>query len=126
MQVHLRTYKEFIVWQRAMDLATEVYRLTKLLPKFETYGLADQMRRAAVSIPSNIAEGQGRNSAREFINFLGIARGSPNELETQLLLCVKLNYFKQEDITLALNFCIEVSKMLNALIKKIRTSLDHS
>ena len=126
MQVHLRTYKEFIVWQRAMDLATEVYRLTKLLPKFETYGLADQMRRAAVSIPSNIAEGQGRNSAREFINFLGIARGSQNELETQLLLCVKLNYFKQEDITLALNFCIEVSKMLNALIKKIRTSLDHS
>ena len=126
MQVHLRTYKEFIVWQRAMDLATEVYRLTKLLPKFETSGLADQMRRAAVSIPSNIAEGQGRNSAREFINFLGIARGSQNELETQLLLCVKLNYFKQEDITLALNFCIEVSKMLNALIKKIRTSLDHS
>ena len=124
--MHLQSYKEFTVWQKAMDLATEVYRLARLLPKFETYGIGDQMRRAAVSIPSNIAEGQGRNSAKEFINFLSIARGSQNELETQLLLCVKLEYFKQEEIALALNLCVEVSKMLNVLIKKIRTSLDHS
>lgn len=124
--MHLQSYKEFTVWQKAMELATEVYRLTRLLPKFETYGIGDQMRRAAVSIPSNIAEGQGRNSVREFIHFLAIARGSQNELETQLLLCVKLDYFKQEEVSTALNLCVEVSKMLNTLIKKIRDGLDHS
>ncbi|MBR4904441.1 MAG: four helix bundle protein [Selenomonadaceae bacterium] len=124
--MHLQSYKEFTVWQKAMELATEVYHLTRLLPKFETYGIGDQMRRAAVSIPSNIAEGQGRNSVREFIHFLAIARGSQNELETQLLLCVKLDYFKQEEVSTALNLCVEVSKMLNTLIKKIRAGLDHS
>ena len=122
--MYLKSYKEFTVWQRAMELATEVCRLTRLLPKFETYGLADQMRRAAVSIPSNISEGQGRISAKEFIHFLGIARGSQNELETQLLLCENLGYLKPEDTATALNLCTEVSKMLNVLIKKIRISLD--
>ena len=121
--MYLKSYKEFTVWQRAMELATEVCRLTRLLPKFETYGLADQMRRAAVSIPSNISEGQGRISAKEFIHFLGIARGSQNELETQLLLCENLGYLKPEDTATALNLCTEVSKMLNVLIKKIRISL---
>ena len=124
--MYLQSYKEFTVWQRAMELAAEVYRLAGLLPKFETYGLAYQMRRAAVSIPSNIAEGQGRNSTKEFINFLAIARGSQNELETQLLLCVKLEYFKQAEVSIALDLCLEVSKMLNVLIKKLRASLNQS
>ena len=121
-QMSLNSYKEFTVWQKAMALAAEVYRLASLLPKFETYGLADQMRRAAVSVPSNIAEGQGRNTTKEFVHFLSIARGSQNELETQLLLCEKLSYLEQKDIAIALNLCIEVNKMLNVLIRKLRTS----
>ena len=125
LRMHLQSYKEFVVWQRAMELAVEIYRLMKLLPKFETYGIADQMRRAAVSIPSNIAEGQGRDSVKEFIHFLSIARGSRNELETQLLLCVQLEYLAHKDVELALNLCVEVSKMLNSLIKKLRASLNH-
>ncbi len=124
MELNLKTYKEFKVWQKAMDLTVEIYRLVKLLPKEETYALSDQMRRAVVSIPSNIAEGQGRNSTREFINFLGIARGSNSELETQLQICVMLNYVKNEEAEKALNLCTEVGKMLNTLIKKLRQGLD--
>ncbi len=88
----LTNYKELIVWQKSMSLVTEIYQLVKFLPKEETYALSDQMRRAAVSIPSNIAEGQARNSTREFVNFLSIARGSKAELETQLMICVRLKY----------------------------------
>ena len=114
-------YKDLIVWQKAIDLSVEVYRLVKLLPKIEIYGLADQMRRAAVSIPSNIAEGKGRNSAREFVHFLSIARGSQKELETQIYLCTRLEYFTEENALTAFNLCEEVSKMLNALIIKLQS-----
>ena len=106
-----------------MDLAAEIYSLVKLLPKTETYALSNQMRRAAVSVPSNIAEGQGRNSAKEFIKFLAIARGSQCEIETQLQLCVRLGYFSAEKTENALNLCEEISKMLNALIKKISSRI---
>ena len=114
-------YKDLIVWQKAIDLSVEVYRLVKLLPKIETYGLADQMRRATVSIPSNIAEGKGRNSAREFVHFLSIARGSQKELETQIYLCTRLEYFTEEDASTAFNLCEEVGKMLNTLIIKLQS-----
>ena len=106
-----------------MDLAAEIYRLVKILPKSETYALSDQMRRAVISIPSNIAEGQGRNTTREFINFLGFARGSQKELETQLQLCVKVGYMTDEEIFVAMNLCEEVGKMLNTLIKKLKSTL---
>ena len=115
-------YKDLIVWQKAIALSIEIYRLVKLLPKFETYGLADQMRRAVVSIPSNIAEGKGRNSAREFVHFLSIARGSQKELETQIYLCTQLEYFTDEDASVAFNLCEEVGKMLNALIIKLQSA----
>ena len=115
-------YKDLIVWQKAIALSIEIYRLVKLLPKFETYGLADQMRRAVVSIPSNIAEGKGRNSAREFVHFLSIARGSQKELETQIYLCTQLEYFTDEDASAAFNLCEEVGKMLNALIIKLQSA----
>ncbi|MBO5720510.1 MAG: four helix bundle protein [Bacteroidales bacterium] len=81
-------YKNLLVWQKAMDLVVEIYKISKLLPKEEKYGISDQIRRSAVSVPSNIAEGQSRNSIKEFIQFLSIARGSLAELETQLLICV--------------------------------------
>ena len=122
--MHLQSYKDFQVWQRAMDLTVEIYKLVKLLPKEETYALSYQMRRAVVSIPSNIAEGQGRNSTKEFINFLTISRGSQNELETQLQICIRLNYITEKDAKNALNLCEEIGKMLNSLIKKLRQTLD--
>lgn len=84
------------------------------------------MRRAAVSIPSNIAEGQGRISTREYINFLAIARGSQTELETQLQICLRLKYFSQEESTVALNLCEEVNKMLNSLITSLKSRLKNT
>ena len=122
--MYLQSYKEFTVWQKAMDLTVEIYKLVKLLPKEETYALSDQMRRAVVSIPSNIAEGQGRNSTKEFVKFLGIARGSNSELETQLQICMKLNYVTDQEAEKTLKLCEEVGKMLNSLIKKLRQGLD--
>ncbi|MDE6561078.1 MAG: four helix bundle protein [Muribaculaceae bacterium] len=86
-------FKDLRVWQQSMDLVTDIYRLLDNLPKEERYGLADQIRRCSVSIPSNIAEGQARNSNKEFIHFLSISRGSLAELETQLILCIRLKYF---------------------------------
>ena len=104
-----------------MSLVEETYRLVKLLPKEEQYALSDQMRRAAVSVPSNIAEGQARSSTREFANFLSISRGSLAELETQFMICVRLKYLTRSHIETALSLCAEVGKMLNALIGKLST-----
>ena len=113
-------YQSLIVWQKSMDLTIEIYRLTKKLPKDELYGLTNQLRRAAVSIPSNIAEGNGRASTGDYLRFLSIARGSKSEIETQLLLCVKLNYVQQSEIEESLKLCTEIGKMLNAMISKFR------
>src|SRR5665647_1247433 len=95
-----RYYMDLICWQKAMDLVTEIYRLTKQLPKEEVFGLASQLRRAAVSIPSNVAEGQGRLSKGEFRTFLGNARGSLSELETQILICKNLDYIAEQELSL--------------------------
>ncbi len=113
-------YKDLKSWQKAMDLTAEVYRLTKKLPKDELYGLTNQLRRAAVSIPSNIAEGNARASTREYLRFLSIARGSVAEVETQLLLCVRLGYLTQEDTKAILSLQNEVERMLNSTITKLR------
>ena len=86
-----KDHKDLIVWQKSMDLLVEIYHFVKKLPKEETYALSDQMRRAAVSIPSNIAEGRGRSSEKDYLRFLFIARGSQAEIETQLFACVRLN-----------------------------------
>ena len=119
----LQSYKDFAVWHKAMDLTVEVYRLVKLLPREEIYALSDQMRRAVVSIPSNIAEGQGRNSTREFIKFLTIARGSQAELDTQLQICVRLKYLSEDETAIAFGLCEEVGKILSSLIAKLKASL---
>lgn len=115
----IKNYKELTVWRKAMDLVDETYALTRLLPKEERFALADQMRRAAVSIPSNIAEGQGRKTTRDFVNFLTMARGSVFETETQLLICLRQKFLVQSQAAAALNLCEEVSKMLNALIGRL-------
>ena len=118
----VKKYDELIVWQKAMDLVVKVYSLVKLLPKEEMYSLSDQMRRAAVSIPSNIAEGQERNTTKDFIHFLYIAKGSKAELETQLKLCIRLKYISESQASEATALIIEIGKMLNTLIHKLATN----
>ena len=112
-------YRQLKVWQKAMDLTVEIYSLIKYLPREETYALSDQLRRSAVSIPSNIAEGQGRNSDKEFVNFLSIARGSLWELETQIEICELLSYIDSSQKENVLTQTEEVGKMLNALAHSI-------
>ena len=102
-------------------LVIEVYDLITKLPSNEKYELSSQMRRAAVSIPSNIAEGHGRNSSQEFCHFLGIARGSACELETQLLVAKKVLYLSEDDVQKANSLIDEVIRMITAMIKKIQT-----
>jgi four helix bundle protein len=114
------SYKDLIVWQKSMDLTTEVYKLVKLLPREELYGLSDQMRRAAVSIPSNIAEGQDRRSGKDFKSFLSIARGSKAELETQIEVCVRVGYLKEAEVEKALSLLAEIGRMTTALINNLK------
>lgn len=112
-------YKELIIWQRAMQLVQSAYRLTKTFPPDERYGLAMQVRRAAVSIPSNIAEGQARRGTQEFVHFLGLASGSAAELETQLLLAIDLGYIQRADAAKAVGELAEVQRMAAAIQKKL-------
>jgi 23S ribosomal protein len=116
-------YKNLIVWQRSMELAEEVYRLVKKLPKEELFALSDQIRRAVISIPSNIAEGYERDSTKEYIHFLSIAKGSKAELETQLLLCTKIHYLDNSDIEKSISLIQEIGKMLNSLQKHLIAKL---
>ena len=115
----MQNYTDLNVWQKSMDLVEEVYTLVKRLPKEEMYALSSQLRRAAVSIPSNIAEGNGRSSRKEYLRFLLISRGSTFEVETQLLICVKVEYLVEEEIERAMTLCSEVKKMLNGLIRNL-------
>jgi len=108
-------YHDLKVWQKSIDLTTEVYRLVKLLPHEEQFALCDQMRRAVVSVPSNIAEGRGRGTNKEFVRFLMTSRGSLWELSTQLEICEKLHYLDHSQTTNARQMIIEISKMINAL-----------
>lgn len=118
----VNSYKDLQVWQKAMDLVVEAYRIAWSLPKEERYALSDQMRRAAVSVPSNIAEGQVRNSTKAFVQFLSVAKGSNAELNTQFLLCIRLGYLSSDAAQNALSLSEEVSKMLSSLIQKLTTA----
>lgn len=115
----INSYKDLNVWQKSMELAYMVYELVKLLPREELYSLSDQMRRAVVSIPSNIAEGFNRYSTRDYIRFLYMAKGSLGELETQVYLCEGFGYVRKEQIMLILRKCDETGKMLTSLIKNL-------
>lgn len=116
----MKKFEELIVWQKAMEFAEIVYKVQRKLPREETYGLGDQIRRAVVSIPSNIAEGCGRETDADFQRFLSIARGSLFEVRTQLDLAVRLGYVKiSEEVFLK---AMEIGRMLNSLIRKIRNS----
>ncbi len=113
-----KSFKDLIVWQKAYKLVLEIYKITKVFPKSETYGLIQQMRRAAISIPSNIAEGYGRKYKAEYQQFLSIAYASLLELETQYLLSLDLNYINKNEIIE--NLIKEVGSMLYRMIYPIR------
>ena len=115
-----QSYRELIAWQRAMHLVSEIYRATQRFPREELYGLTDQLRRAAVSVPSNIAGGQARFSTREFYRFLSHARGSLAEVETQLLIAQDLGYLDQQQSHGLLSATGELGRVLNGLIASIR------
>ena len=117
-----RSYQDLIVWQKAMGLVTDVYRTTAKFPRDEVYGLTSQVRRAAVSVPSNIAEGQGRLSEKEFRHFLGLSRGSLMEVETQLQIAENLGYLEQDETKKILQSASEIGKILNGLIASVSKS----
>jgi four helix bundle protein len=115
----VRHYQELIAWQKAMDLVEEVYISTKGFPREEVYGLTSQLRRAAVSIPSNIAEGQGRRTTADFMRHLSIAYGSLLELETQVLIATRLSYLAQEKGNDVIDKAGEVGRILNGLMSSL-------
>ena len=115
-----QSYRDLVVWNKAMELVMEIYRLTRAFPKEEIFGLLSQLRRSAVSIPSNIAEGQGRLTRGEFRVFLGNARGSLAELEPQILIARKLNYFNECDANGLMERSSEVGRILNGLIGSMK------
>jgi len=115
----LKNYKELLVWQKSYQLCLEIYRATKIFPKNEGFGLTSQMRRAAVSIPSNIAEGYGRKTTPDYLKSLYIAYGSICELETQILLSGDLCYLNKETLSELQRDVGEVERMLKALIKSL-------
>ncbi|PWN65837.1 four helix bundle protein [Chryseobacterium viscerum] len=116
----MANFKELIVWQKSIDFVTEMYRITETFPKTEIYGLISQIRRAAVSIPSNIAEGNSRRSKPDYLQFLKISRGSCAEVETQLIISKNLNFLNEDDYLKLNEGIIEISKMLNGLINSLQ------
>ena len=115
----VQSYKDLIVWQKALDLVEIIYQVTKTFPKEELYGLTNQLRRAGVSIPSNIAEGHARSSTQEFHRFLSIARGSLGEVETQLIIAQRLGYLSKSQLDPILALQTEINKMTNGLMTKL-------
>jgi four helix bundle protein len=111
----VKDYRELIVWQKSMDLVEAAYRLTAGFPKEEIYGLSIQIRRSAISVPSNIAEGQARNTTRDFLHFLSIAYGSLKELETQVLISERLCYINASIRDSLLKSTIEVARLISGL-----------
>jgi four helix bundle protein len=115
----VKNYRDLIAWQKSMDLVEEIYRITKAFPREEIYGLTSQLRRCGVSIPSNIAEGQGRRTDAEFAHRLSIAHGSLREAETQLMIAKRLAYIADEQLDNLLVKTAEVGRLINGLWKTL-------
>ena len=113
-------YRELVSWQKSMDMVTAVYKLTKKLPREEAFSLTDQIRRAAVSVPSNIAEGCERRSPKEYASFLSMALASNAELQTQLEICVRVEYLTREEIKDIYKLSREISKILSKTITTLQ------
>ena len=118
----LQSYRELIVWQKSVDLVAEAFLVARHLPRDQVYGLAIQLQRAAVSVPANIAEGNGRRHRAEYVHHLSIARGSLNETEALLHVCARLGYLNAAQIAAAIGFCDEVSRLLTVLCRPLSNS----
>ncbi|HEX3244063.1 MAG TPA: four helix bundle protein [Chloroflexota bacterium] len=118
-----RDFRELIVWQKGMELAQAVYRVARLLPAEETYGLSAQLRRAAVSVPSNIAEGYARRTTRELVQFVGVAQGSLAELQTQIELSRLLGYVSDESADSSLSLIQECQRLLHSMQATLRARI---
>ena len=116
-----QSFKDLVVWQRAVELTVDVYKLTSKFTESERFGLTNQMRRASVSVASNIAEGYGRSTKGEYVQFLGHARGSCSELETQIVIAKKLGFGAPQNLQSAESLCNDVGRLLGALMKSIRS-----
>lgn len=116
----MSNFKELLVWQKSVDFVTTIYRITSSFPAAEKFGLTNQLRRAAVSIPSNIAEGNLRRSNLDYLQFLKIARGSCGEIETQLIISKNLGILSLKEYEILERYIIEIIKMLNGLISAIK------
>ncbi len=115
----MNSYRDLIVWQKSMDIVTLVYKISKLFPDNEKFGLTSQIKRSSVSVPSNIAEGYGRNYTKDYIRFLNIARGSLYEMQTQLQVALNLSFVDESALDEINSLSKEVEKMLNSLISKL-------
>ncbi len=115
----INSFQDLKIWQKSMDIVEEIYNITKKMPKEEQYGLTGQMQRAAVSIPSNIAEGYSRSTTKEYVHFLHVAKGSKSELQTQLMICERLGYLEINELEHVFNQLSELGKMFYVLIKKL-------
>ena len=116
----VRSYRDLVAWQKGMDLVREIYQISRIFPKDEIFALVSQIRRAAVSIPSNIAEGHQKLSRKEYQHYLGNARASLAEVETQILIAKDLDYLGEIEMNQILNLSAELGKVLNGLINSIR------
>ncbi len=119
----VKDYRELIVWQKAMDLVETIYRTTKVFPREEIYGLTSQIRRAAISIPSNIAEGNGRNTTRDYVHFLGMAYGSVKEVETQVLIAERLRYIDSNHSDGLVRMTTEIARLISGLVNSLKRKI---
>jgi len=116
----MKSYRDLIVWNKSMSLATLIYTILKKFPDEEKFGLVSQIKRSSVSVPSNIAEGYGRNYTKDYSRFLQIARGSLYEMQTQIEISKNLNFISEKEVKEIFNLTLEVEKMLNSLINKLK------
>lgn len=123
---NIKTYKDLIIWQKSIDLAVEVYKLSSKFPKDEVYGMTSQIRRAVSSISLNIAEGYGRNTTKNYINSLYIAQGSLQEVESAIILSIRLNFVSESDCEQANSLILEEFKMFNALIHSLENKINNT
>ena len=121
--MEIKSFRDLIVWQKAMDFVVDVYKATASFPSDERFGLTFQLRKAAVSVPSNIAEGHGRQGTREFLNFLSIAYGSHNEAQTQIMIAERLTFLTSDRTAQLLSLAAEVAKLMNGLCKSLKAKL---
>ncbi|MBI2805392.1 MAG: four helix bundle protein [Planctomycetes bacterium] len=121
--MEIKSFRDLVVWQKAMNFVVEIYRATGSFPGDERFGLTSQLRKSAVSVPSNIAEGHGRESTREFLNFLSIAYGSLNEAQTQIMIAEQLGFLPSEKAALLLELAGEVAKLTNGLCRSLKARL---